>query len=138
MYTASYTGICIYTKYMYFWPLFSTITYYSSSGSLAVETIFHGLQFVARPLFYARPKYRTISVGGQVITANSLRSLFKKIQAKLHYYIWFGGMGKGGMNPIFKGLIINVVRNLEESWISKFLLTRRTFFHKPAISSGDR
>lgn len=70
-----YRYLYIYKVHVLLTTFFPTITYYSSSGSLAVETIFHGLQFVARPLFYARPKFRTIPLCGQVITANSLRSL---------------------------------------------------------------
>lgn len=99
---------CIYKVLLKYVYIQSTITYHSSSGSFAVETIFHGLQFVARPLFYARPKLRTISIVGQVITANSLRSLQKKstihmyIQAKLHR---FGTVGIGSMNSICKGMV---------------------------------
>lgn len=76
---------CIYKVLLKYVYIQSTITYYSSSGSFAVETIFHGLQFVARPLFYARPKLRTISIVGQVITANSLRSLQKTIDNSYIY-----------------------------------------------------
>lgn len=86
---------CIYKVLLKYVYIQSTITYYSSSGSFAVETIFHGLQFVARPLFYARPKLRTISIVGQVITANSLRSLQKTIDNSYIYssntaQIWEG------------------------------------------------